>query len=145
MMLAQDMFFCFHEYCVKWLLLKVSLSKDISFGKFSSFGYWWLSCFYASITRFYCNFQYIKSISIEIFAISVLPNVGNSIANGAFHMAKNESLLMWQTMKLATYETQTNTKWSAVGSTPLTSAMRMICGIKSTEFAAHHVTSKFKT
>ena len=87
------------------------------------------------------NSQVIKSERNNIDPTYGIQSVGGSIANGAFHMAKNESLLMWQTMKLARYDPQTN-NWSAVGSTPLTSAMRMICGIKPNEFAAHHVTSK---
>jgi len=67
-----------------------------------------------------------------------IQSVGNSVANGVFHMAKNGSDLMWETMVLA--KSDREMIWSSVGSTPLTSALRKICGIKPTDFAAQHVT-----
>ena len=69
-----------------------------------------------------------------------LQSVGTSVANGVFHMAKNGSDLMWETMVLA--KSDREMIWSSVGSTPLTSALRKICGIKPTDFAAQHVTGK---
>ena len=69
-----------------------------------------------------------------------LQSVGNSVCNGVFHMAKNGSELIWETMALA--KSNQEMIWSSVGSTPLTSALRTICGIKPTDFAAQHVTGK---
>ena len=85
------------------------------------------------------NSDAIKKSLNRIDPTHGLPSVGNSVANGVFHMAKNESDLMWKTMSLA--RSESNMAWSSVGSVPLTSALRMICGIRPGDFAAKHVTS----
>ena len=61
------------------------------------------------------------------------------MCNGVFHMAKNESRLLWNTM---TYFAQqfNGQRWSSGGSEVLTKALKEICDIKPEEFAFRHIT-----
>ena len=86
------------------------------------------------------NSEAIKKLPNIIDPKHGIQSVGTSVANGVFHMARNESELMWETMSLA--RSERDMIWSSVGSTPLTSALRKICGIQPGDFAAEHVTGK---
>ena len=65
--------------------------------------------------------------------------MGQTVANGVFHISHNQSLLIYETMKNAqkTYEAN---NWASLGAIPLTQALRHICKIQHSEFAANFVT-----
>ena len=69
---------------------------------------------------------------------------GKSVANGVFHLAKNESKLLYLTMAYTAQlmSVERDSDWSSFGSRPLTAAFRHICNISPGEFAFEHVTGK---
>ena len=72
-------------------------------------------------------------------------SIGGSVANGFFHMFKNESQLLWNAMAYVANSLETELSWSSLGSTPLTRALRDLCGIKPGEFAYQFITGKRHT
>ena len=54
--------------------------------------------------------------------------LGQTVANGVFHMANNQSDLIYETMENArkTYDAES---WASLGAIPLTQALRNICKI----------------
>ena len=80
-----------------------------------------------------------ESTSQAIDPDSGLKMMGQTVANGVFHISHNESQLIYETMKNAqkTYEAN---NWASLGAIPLTQALRNICKIQQSEFAANFVT-----
>ena len=70
-----------------------------------------------------------------------LKTLGHSIANGAFHIVKNESQFLWNVMNYFKKQYSPNL-WSSGGSTIMTKAFREACNINLQEYGYSHLTGR---
>ena len=70
-----------------------------------------------------------------------LKTLGQSIANGAFHIVKNESQFLWSIMNYFQKEYSPNL-WSSGGSDIVTKAFKEACHIKPHEYGYHQITGE---
>ena len=70
-----------------------------------------------------------------------LKTLGQSIANGAFHIVKNESQFLWSVMNYFQKEFSPNL-WSSGGSDIVTKAFKGACNIKPHEYGYRQITGE---
>ena len=70
-----------------------------------------------------------------------LKTLGQSIANGAFHIVKNESQFLWSIMNYFQKEYSPNL-WSSGGSDIVTKAFKEACHIKPHEYGYRQITGE---
>ena len=70
-----------------------------------------------------------------------LKTLGQSIANGVFHIVKNESQFLWSVMNYFQKEYSPNL-WSSGGSDIVTKAFKGACNIKPHEYGYRQITGE---
>ena len=70
-----------------------------------------------------------------------LKTLGHSIANGAFHIVKNESQFLWNVMNYFQKKYSPNL-WSSGGSVIVTKAFKEACHIKPHEYGYSQITGE---